>query len=230
MSKVRGKYKQYLYDNDKVIPRTTKWYAKYNSSLINNESIVFDKNHHSSSSTQKSSHEILMNSTSENNTRLLDEEIEEENNEDKSDEDISDEENEDDQHIDENETELNDLNNIIKNEKISKEDLAAAFLASFYNGGITQKDLSDFLQLSNIYSETKLPASFSGLIKILESVDNNESLNSTKFWYCGTCFKKIEKLNNRFQRTCEFCKTSKYVFFFKLIYLLIHYSFIFFHY
>jgi hypothetical protein len=37
MSKVRGKYKQYLYDNDKVIPRTTKWYAKHNSSLINNE-------------------------------------------------------------------------------------------------------------------------------------------------------------------------------------------------
>jgi hypothetical protein len=35
MSKVRGKYKQYLYDNDKVIP--TKWYAKHNSSLINNE-------------------------------------------------------------------------------------------------------------------------------------------------------------------------------------------------
>ncbi len=34
MSKVRGKYKQYLYDNDKVIPRTTKWYAKYNSSSI----------------------------------------------------------------------------------------------------------------------------------------------------------------------------------------------------
>ena len=99
--------------------------------------------------------------------------------------------------------------NIIRNEKINKEDLAAAFLASFYDGGITQKALKNFLKLNNIYSEIKIPPSFDGLIKILENVDDNEALNSTKFWYCSTCYKKIERLSNRFQRTCEFCKTSK---------------------
>ena len=56
--------------------------------------------------------------------------------------------------------------------EITKEELAAAYLASFYSGKTTQSSLTDYLQLSNIRSEAenspvRLPTTFNGLAQIL---------------------------------------------------------------
>jgi len=89
---------------------------------------------------------------------------------------------------------------------INKEELAAAFLASFYSGRTTQASLKDYLELSNIYSNIKLPTSFDGLANIL--FENKKKFIHKKIWYCGVCLKKFEKNHvNQNSRTCETCKT-----------------------
>ena len=86
-----------------------------------------------------------------------------------------------------------------------KREIAAAFLAAFYNGRTSQSSLTDYLKLSNIYSTIKLPTSFDGLRNLIK--DDTSELNYEKTWFCGTCQKLIANLNNRFQRSCAICKT-----------------------
>ncbi len=50
-------------------------------------------------------------------------------------------------------------------DEITKEELAAAYLASFYSGKTTQSSLTDYLQLSNIYSPVQLPTTFNGMVQ-----------------------------------------------------------------
>ena len=110
----------------------------------------------------------------------------------------------DDELIENNDEELqfdaDDLHNILNNEEITKEELSAAYLAAFYNCGPTQRTLTDFLQLHNISSSIKLPTTFSGLINVID--ENFNALSYKKSWYCVTCMKKFDELNNRYQREC----------------------------
>jgi len=61
------------------------------------------------------------------------------------------EQSDDDDIDDDNENENADSLNELLRDGITKEELAAAYLASFYSGKTTQSSLTDYLQLSNIY-------------------------------------------------------------------------------
>ena len=89
--------------------------------------------------------------------------------------------------------------------EITKTDLATAYLAAFFNGRTTQDSLTDFLKLSNITYNIKLPVSFDGLKELV--VSKNNSLVHSKIWFCNTCIKPISTLENRFERMCPICKT-----------------------
>ena len=103
---------------------------------------------------------------------------------------------------------FNDLNEFVHDQKTTKADLAAAFLAAFYGNSNTQKSLKDYIDLVNqlvLTKENKLPNSFSGLISLLNG--RKQKLNYDKSWYCGVFQKLIDKLDNRFQRDCSTCNS-----------------------
>jgi len=99
--------------------------------------------------------------------------------------------------ITETETDINDqeqldqddLHDILQDENITKEELAAAYLTAFYQCGLTQKTLTNFLQLHNISSRIKLPTTFSGLTNIIDKTF--EDLSYIKSWYCGYPLKNL---------------------------------------
>jgi len=79
---------------------------------------------------------------------------------------------------------FNDLNDFIRDQKVTKEDLAAAFLAAFYGNSNTQKSLKDYIDLVNqliLTKENQLPTSFAGLISLLNG--KKQKLNYEKSWY-----------------------------------------------
>ena len=88
-------------------------------------------------------------------------------------------------------------------DEINKEELAAAYLASFYSGKTTQSSFTDYLQLSNIYSPVQLPTTFNGLAQIL--LKRKLDFIKKKTWFCNVCQKSFENLNDRSQRECEKC-------------------------
>jgi len=103
---------------------------------------------------------------------------------------------------------FNDLNDFIRDQKVTKEDLAAAFLAAFYGNSNTQKSLKDYIDLVNqliLTKDNQLPTSFAGLISLLNG--KKQKLNYEKSWYCDVCQKLINKLDNRFQRECSTCNS-----------------------
>ena len=100
------------------------------------------------------------------------------------------------------------MTDTIAENNLVKEDLAAAYLAAFYNGRTSQQSLSDYLKLSNIYSPIKLPTTFNGLKSLISK--NTDNLPYEKSWFCGTCLKHITELTHRLQRECENCKTRYY--------------------
>ena len=63
------------------------------------------------------------------------------------------------------------MNILLNDENISEEDIAAAFLTSFYNGRVSQKSLKDFFSIGNLRSSIKLPTSYDGLISLLNMND-----------------------------------------------------------
>jgi hypothetical protein len=191
--KTRGRYKQYLYDPDVKIPISTQNDHKRENNLLLNKSVNQEQEKEKTINQQKSSNEFLI-ITSDN----LVEELETIQSESESSDEI--EEEKEDDLINYN------LKNIIQDKDITKDELAAAFLAAFFNGKITQSSLTDFLQLSNIISPIKLPTTFDGLIKVVNGEKPNLMVNKT--WYCSICLEKTTKLDDRFQRACKKCKSK----------------------
>ena len=74
------------------------------------------------------------------------------------------------------------------------------------------KALKDFITLSNITSNIKLPSSFDGLSKLLMKSDLKEIY--TKSWFCGVCLTSFNNLDNRFQRSCEKCQVKLNMFYY----------------
>jgi hypothetical protein len=99
------------------------------------------------------------------------------------------------------------LGNILQSNGLNEKDLAAGYLAAFYNGKTTQKSLTDYLQLANIHLPIRMPTTFDGLRKLIYG-DVESKLAYEKTWFCGICLKITKKLNNRFQRACEQCQTK----------------------
>jgi hypothetical protein len=64
------------------------------------------------------------------------------------------------------------MNILLNDENISEEDLAAAYLRSFYNGRVSQKSLKDFSTIGILRSLIKLPTSYNGLISLLNMIGN----------------------------------------------------------
>ena len=200
--RTRGRYKQYLYDPDVKIPISTQNdHKRENNLLLNNKISTVNKSVNQDQEKEKektinqqnSSNEFLI-ITSDN----LVEELETIQSESESSDEIEEEKEED--------LINDDLKNIIQDKDITRDELAAAFLAAFFNGKITQSSLTDFLQLSNIIWPIKMPTTFDGLIKVINGEKPNLMANKT--WYCSICLEKTTKLDDRFQRACKKCKSK----------------------
>ena len=77
----------------------------------------------------------------------------------------------DDQSNDSHSLGLLELNSLAKS-SITPQELAAAYLCAFFSGSVSQKSLADFIQLSNLCSSTKLPASITGLTNLISGDTN----------------------------------------------------------
>ena len=106
-----------------------------------------------------------------------------------------------------NDEESNEIYDIIESNKetITKDELAVAFLAAFFDCKIPQKAFSNFLKLSNITSSIKLPTDFTGLRNLLFTKEQVENLKPSKSWFCYVCYKSYEKLSDRTERLCPEC-------------------------
>jgi hypothetical protein len=232
MGKVRGKYRRSLIDENTSIPKQTRFsQSKFNTDEINNTSRINNlTQQYSSSNKNNLSHNYQVSDEQiyESNDLSSINEIQSS--------DINKElcPNEILQPSDElqiynefvtNEAPLQDFEQLINNgivdddlldydenpssffkeEEITKEELSAAFMAAFYNGRSTQSSLADYLKLANIFSPIKIPTTFDGLKRLIQGKTTDLDFNKT--WFCGTCLKMIKILNNRFQRTCDVCKT-----------------------
>ena len=185
MPKLRGKYKRYLYDESIKIPETTLRRLNKNT-IQSNETVHTIKNLDSTATIDSP---IMNVQSSMNNNDSLDEAII--NTIDLPIDNaqaevilkinisyfyankylfflsklINDNLNtNDDKDTDENS--FNELADLIENKDISREELAAAYLAAFFSGKLTQTALSTFLKLSNLTSKTKLLESFYTNIRI----------------------------------------------------------------
>ena len=142
--RTRGRYKQYLYDPDVKIPISTQNdHKRENNLLLNNKISTVNK---SVNQDQEKEKEKTINQQNSSNEFLiltsdsLVEELETIQSESESSDEIEEEKEED--------LINDDLKNIIQDKDITRDELAAAFLAAFFNGKITQSSLTDFLQLS----------------------------------------------------------------------------------
>jgi hypothetical protein len=206
----KRKYKQYLSNPNLNMPSST-YYSKYSKKYKFNQRL--------NETTQVLNENIdQLNENSSNNElndNHLDSLNENQNFEVNSNENTTNNELNNEEQLTQNQSsETNDLNNFLNNDSITEEELAAAYLAAFYNGRVTQKSLTDFLTLSNINSTIKLPNNYSGLISLLNS--KNKELQFEKSWFCGVCQKQYDKLDNRFQRLCATCKTTRLTMYYHL--------------
>ena len=212
IKKKRGPYKQYLYDKTKEMPFSTYFHhlSKENR-VINNQFSSNDNSNENNlvTSYTESIHDVnaTNNSSIENDARFENPNF------------IANSYNQLDNFniIDNCDDEIVELNSIEKLHNhfeddddiffylkealcsnISKKDLAAGYLAAFYSGRNTQKSLSDYLKLSNIASNIKLPVTFNGLKNLIMN-DSNELYYKLRH-FCGTCLKIIESPNNKIIR------------------------------
>ena len=102
---------------------------------------------------------------------------------------------------------------VLKTEK----ELLIATLIVFFKEAFTQGSYKTIADLMNMVSVIKVPNTFNSLYKRLFSI-TGDSLEFNKIWYCEVCFKKVEKLEHRFQRMCVKCK-SRYCIFVSLFML-----------
>ena len=203
MPKQRGKYKQYLWDNQKPIPKSTRHFKKKN--VLENSSHeepprLDDLTFYDSNINQQHINDFCNdfqipkdNNTTEEENASNDDNEEEINPSNKYNNAPNDEE-----------YSMSDFIDALDSE-ITKIDLATAYLAAFFNGRTTQDSLTDFIKLSNITSQIKLPASFDGLKDLV--VGKYNSLVYSKSWFCNTCIKPVDSPDNRFERKCPICKT-----------------------
>ena len=215
--KTRGKYKQYVYDPYIKMPKQTKHNILKSSPQININKSNLDKTptfeyNNSDTGNALNFNLDIDNSLNDYPTPNLDnpgiskdfvtmkviEDDEDEANFNKYNNNSNDDDEEDDF--------ISELTNAYQSdEEINQKDLASAYLSAFYSGRTTQSSLSDYLKLSNITSQIKLPTSFNGLRDIV--MGKNELLTYSKSWYCKNCVKTFQTLDSRHQRLCKFCST-----------------------
>ena len=204
----RGRYKQYLWNKDAKIPKTTYYRNTHDGdqhqnfqkefSPVTNLAKTSDENCQIEDFYESDSIETLVenaadeiNNNSNDNLNLIDSLVNDnilyDNNES---EDVFDE---------------NELNNLFSSNNINKEDLSAAYLTAFFNGRISQKSLKDFIMISNISSEIKMPSNFDGLAKVL--IGTEYIYKYIKSWFCGVCLETFKEVD-RFQRMCNKCNVK----------------------
>lgn len=204
MPKERGRYKRYLFDPTLKKPESTISYHKRKLNALN-QSVNTCADEHSNErelSNIQTSNELPTNQVEIHdqevvNANSFDENYNLFNVYDQSNQFSSNEESDSNQ----DSNLCIELDEFINDSEISREELAAAFLAAFYNGKCTQSSLNDFLVLSNMFLPFKLPTSFNGLVNILLGRDT--LIKATKTWFCCVCLTLKEVISNRFQRNCE---------------------------
>jgi len=194
MGKKRGEYKKYLYDSNMAMPKSThyKKIKTFHQIPSNNEND--DEQQSSSENTNNINNEINFDNTSHQIHFEQDNILE----------DIVNYSDYFDEFQIEND-ETNEIEDISDCNAITQEELAAAYLASFYNGRTSQSSLSDYLKLSNFSSPIKLPTTFDGLSSLF--INKTKKLKYVKSWFCCICLKTIDKLNDRYQRNCPTCQS-----------------------
>jgi hypothetical protein len=87
-----------------------------------------------------------------------------------------------------------------------EEEIAAALLTIFYCGGLTQFCLAMVTRLFNILSKFKVPTTFDGLSNLLHKKSDKHEEYSKK-WFCKICQVEVT-IQDRFQRDCKTCLTK----------------------
>jgi len=207
MPKESRKYKQYLWNDQVSMPKSTKYFKRKNqtNSTKNSQVPNFSIDQYltlENSTNSENSHGNLnqtLNYTTNLESDFADANLECE------DETIIHNTNENNyNHLDEQNS-FPDLIEALSSDEITKNDLAIAYLSAFFNGHSTQESLSDFIKLSNLTSHIKLPTTFEGLSNLVIGKANN--LHFKKTWFCDICIKPFENTDNRLQRSCNVCKS-----------------------
>jgi hypothetical protein len=216
MPKERRKYKEYLWNDQLSVPKSTKYLKKKettNSNInannnrisempIDNQELNYDER------IPNDQVHIEIQNESQSNDFIHHNEVETTN-------DIEEEVVDDEEQIDNNryerdrfnqeESVFQDIFESLISKDITKNDLAIAYLTAFFNSQSTQDSLSDFIKLSNFTSDIKLPCTFDGLSNLVIGKDN--TLKHEKAWFCNICIKSIKKTDDRLQRSCYTCKS-----------------------
>jgi hypothetical protein len=207
MPKTPRKYKQYLWNEQISMPKSTKYFQLKNGTNSTNNEAPHLTIGQDNTIVDEFSYENTGLSTYENETITCDPSLEYSNDEEsnlKSEEEDNNNTNESNSFIDDQNF-FPELIEALSSDEITKNDLAIAYLTAFFNGSSTQDSLSDYIKLSNLTSSIKLPATFNGLSNLVIGKQNN--LKFEKSWFCDICIKPFKNIPNRLQRSCNFCKT-----------------------
>ena len=205
MPKQRRKYKEYLWNNQKTVPKSTKYFKLRQDSVANGENTVRPEELNNVNNENILPPSNAGESSFEFSNNHQDYHLEGDDND--SEEEITSNKYD---YVNANDNDfLPDLVEALSSSEITKNDLAIAYLSAFFNGSTSQDSLSDYIKLSNFTSHIKLPTTFGGLSNLV--IGKKQQLNSNKSWFCNTCIKEIKSLDSRLQRSCSTCK-SRFLF------------------
>jgi hypothetical protein len=199
MSK-RGKYKKYI--NIEDAPKSTLYSRRKRkhqeqTAISQQEQTATNQQFESTINPIRLSNLSYNQANTSNNTQLDEDYALEEEEEDEDDDNLS-----------------NELSAILDDQqKITKDELAAAFLAVFFDSNMTKKALSSFVALSNLISSVKLPKKFDQLRNILFSKQQIENYKPEKTWFCPVCLNTYDRLRDQYARSCPSCKTRLLMFY-----------------
>ena len=81
--------------------------------------------------------------------------------------------------------------------------ISASLLAVFFSGNLTQSSLKSVIELTQLFTNIKIPKTFNQLFENI----TEENVSYSKTWHCQTCLKKVELLHSK-QRSCSGCNNK----------------------
>ena len=93
-------------------------------------------------------------------------------------------------------------NDLEMDTKTKQKQISLALLTLFFSGDFTKTGLSKIIELTQMFSDVKLPKAFVNLINRLEK----SPIKYEKKWFCVECFAYVE-IENQYQRRCTQCSS-----------------------
>jgi hypothetical protein len=180
MSKKRGNYYQYLYNDNVKVPRSANSSEQHEMSTTDTAgpTDTIDQLSDTGSATSQAYNESPID-FSDNH-------------------DISESSSSSDESDD------GELIEIVK-DFTNEEEVAAAYLSAFYAGKMTQKAFKLQLELTKKLYNPNLPSSFDAMRRAIKGCGKVKD-EFYKIWYCSNCQAEV-KLDYSKQRSCKICKT-----------------------